>query len=109
MCIRDSFAIVTDASAFVRALGGTIHKDAFTGGLIQTHHIRFAARLLHFIERPELGTVRLESCLYDSPLETCMSVHVRVEAGVQCLEQAVALLRGNRFRFGHLDSVLCAW
>jgi hypothetical protein len=31
-----------------------------------------------------------------------MAVHVCVEAGLQGSKQAVALLEGNLFRFGHL-------
>ena len=71
------------------------------------HHVRFASRLLHFIERPEFGTVRLESCLYGGPFDTGMAVHVRFEAGLQGPQQVVALLSTNVFRFGHLYTPLC--
>lgn len=99
----ERFAIVTDVSASFRALGRTIYKDAFTGRLVRTNNIRFAARLLHLMERPECGTLRLESSLYGSPFETCMMMHVRFEAGFEYSKQPVALLRGKRVRFGHLE------
>ena len=99
----ERFAIVTDVAASVRALARTIYKNAFTGRLVRTNNIRFAARPLHLIERPECGTLRLESCLYGSPFETGMTMHVRFEAGFECSKQAVALLRGKRVRFGHVE------
>ena len=78
------------------------YKDAFTGRLVRANNIRFAARLLHLIERPECGTLRLESCLYGSPFETCVAAHVRFEAGFECSKQAVALLRAKLVRFRHV-------
>src|SRR5215204_869369 len=77
-------AVVTDASASLGALRRAIHKGEFARRRVDGNDVRFAAGLLHFIERPEFGTVRLESRLYRGPVDASMAVYVRVEAGLQC-------------------------
>jgi len=56
-----------------------------------TNNIRFAARSLHFIERPQFFRIRFQLGLDFRPFETFMAVHVFLKAGFQCSEEFVTL------------------
>jgi hypothetical protein len=63
-----------------------------------SHDVRFAARLFHFVERPQLFGACFEPFVYFSPIKACVSLHVVLKARLQHFEKLVAILRLEIFR-----------
>src|SRR3990172_13088545 len=73
-----------------------------------TNNIRFTTGSLHFIERPQFFSISFQLCLYFSPFETFMAVHVFLKTGFQCSESFFTLFCFHVFCSLHLCPCLSA-